>query len=132
MPRVPAKQLEYFEYALSTVLLPAKSHVDVEDGILPTQHQRGKSNRTSTTGSVRLENKSGGQTEEAEMSDENKLFQSFVRNKTKEVRHRSKYLKEHFEVQEVEKEFVPGEVGDEIRQTEQDNVSQVEVLEEEE
>ena len=84
-----------------------------------------------------MENKSGGQTEEAEMSDKNEQFQSFVEEQKEGSKTKERIFQEHFEVQEVEGEieeqlqYVPGEVTDEISQIERDDISQDEVSEEE-
>ena len=65
-----------------------------------------------------MENKSGGETEEAEMSDENELFQSFVDNQDKGSKTPEQIFQEHFVIQEVEEEIEeqlqcgPGEVKD--------------------
>ena len=62
----------------------------------------------------------GGQMEEAVISEENKLFQSFLEEQDKGSKTLEKTLQKHLEVQEVEKEIEehlqrgPGEVEDEI------------------
>ena len=78
-----------------------------------------------------------GQTEEAEMSEKNELFQSFAKEQNEGSKMPEQIFQEHSKVQEVEEEmeeqlqYVPGEVEDEISHKEQDYVSQNEASEEE-